>query len=309
MTTTSWLLLLYSLPARQASARLSLWRHLKRIGAVALKTSAYILPQGVGHEESLQWLAQKIRQDGGDATLLRAAQVDTLSDQDVIELFQSARTEDYQAILADLRALQPLKGKKAAPEVGDLERLSTRYQAVRRIDFFDCPLAREVHEALAALTPSPLAGAPLGRKVRARDYQGRQWQTRPRPELDRVASAWLIRRFIDPEATFVFSPEQGAFPGAVTYDMVGADFGHEGDNCTFETLVRRFGLREPGLEEIAAIVHAADVEDGKFSQTEGNGLLAVLRGWGKLGVPDDEILRRGAELMEGLIKAQLMIKN
>ena len=132
------------------------------------------------------------------------------------------------------------------------------------------------------------------------EVPGRTWQTRPRPELDRVASAWLIRRFIDEAAVFVFAAERTADRVTVTFDMVDADFGHEGDDCTFETLMRRFSLKAPGLPEVAEIVHAADFEDGKFPRTEGSGLLCVLRGWARQGLADEEILRRGLDLMDGL---------
>ncbi len=300
MLETSWLILLYTLPAKQASTRLSVWRQLKRLGAISLKTSAFILPDRPEHEESFQWLAQSVRQNAGDATLLRAAQIDTLSDREVIDLFQETRASDYREILDSIKTLRPAKSRKTAPDAAEVERLKSRYQAVRRIDFFDSPLAQEVANGLNSLLPAPLGISPKGPKVKSKNYQNRQWQTRPRPELDRVASAWLIRHHIDPVATFVFSHDRGAFPDAVSYDMVHADFGHEGDECTFETLVRRFGLRSKGLAELAAIIHAADVEDGKFSKVEGLGLLAVLRGWGQMGLPDDEILQRGLSLMDGL---------
>ncbi len=300
MPETCWLILLYTLPAKQASTRLSVWRQLKRLGAVSLKTSAFILPDRPEHEESFQWLAQSVRQNGGDATLLRAAQVDALSDKEVIDLFQESRASDYREILLSVKALRPAKSRKAEPEAAEVERLKSRYQAVRRIDFFDCPVARDVADALQALLPVPSGISTKGPKVKAKDYQKRQWQTRPRPELDRVASAWLIRHHIDPAATFVFSQDRGAFPDAVSYDMVNADFGHEGDDCTFETLLRRFGLRGKGLAELAAIIHAADVEDGKYPKVEGLGLLAVLRGWRQMGLTDDEILQRGWSLIDGL---------
>jgi hypothetical protein len=303
MSAPSWLILLYTLPASRSAARLSFWRQLKRIGAVSLKTSAYILPQRPEHAESLQWLAQQIRQEGGEATLLRAATVDTLAPTEVIDLFQAARRDDYSEILAAaLRLKRPAKvqsGERPADIAAEVERLKRRFLAVQKIDFFHCPEGVRVRQALDALTPSKHA-AQRGRAVKAANYQELRWQTRPRPELDRVASAWLIRKFIDPKATFVFSAERGSHRGAVTFDMVDADFGHEGDECTFETLLRRFSLKAPGLAEVAEVVHAADLDDGKFPRTEGSGLLAVLRGWAIQGLADEEILRRGFDLIEGL---------
>ncbi|MDB6135019.1 MAG: hypothetical protein JWM59_3262 [Verrucomicrobiales bacterium] len=304
MPTPAWLILLYTLPASKAAARLSLWRQLKRLGAVSLKTSAYIMPQRPEHEESLQWLAQQIREHGGEASLLRSAEVDTISPHDVIDLFQAARSEDYLEILTAANALEATGRRKTTAASSDLAieagRLKKRFAGVRKIDFFDCPKASEVKEVLAGLLPvekPPKQGFPANIAA----YQGRLWQTRPKPELDRVASAWLIKRFIDPTATFVFSPERNAFQNAVTYDMLHADFGHEGDDCTFETLVRRFSVNAPGLDEAAQIVHAADLEDAKFARTEGLGLLAVLRGWATQELADNGILQRGFDLMDGLL--------
>lgn len=298
-----WLILLYSLPASHAAERLSLWRQLKRLGAVSLKTSAYILPQRPEHEEALQWLAQKIRQDGGEASLLKSAQVETLSTQSVKDLFQDARRTDYEEILTAAAALKgPRKNRAAGRLDAKVQKLRRQYLAVRRIDFFACPAAEQVRAALDELLPKT-ARAARKAPARAADYQKRVWQTRPRPELDRMASAWLIRRFIDPKATFAFGAERLPRRGTVTFDMVDADFGHEGDDCTFETLVRRFSLKKPGLAVIAEIIHAADIEDGRFPRAEGLGLLAVLRGWAALGVPDEEILRRGSDLMDGLLQS------
>ena len=298
MPLPSWLILLYTLPASQAAARLSFWRQLKRLGAISLKTSAYVLPQRPEQEESLQWLAQQIRQQGGEATLLRAAQVDTLSVNEVTDLFQSARTADYDELLAAAAALKP-PGVRQPVGPAEVERLKKRFLAIRKIDFFDCPAAGKVRQALEALAPAKPSVKKSG-LVRVSNYQDRTWQTRPRPELDRIASAWLIRRFIDKAAVFVFAAERMADRAGVTFDMVDADFGHEGDDCTFETLVRRFSLKAPGLPEVAEIVHAADIEDGKFPRTEGSGLLSVLRGWARQGIADEEILRRGLDLMDGL---------
>lgn len=298
MPLPAWLILLYTLPASQAAARLSFWRQLKRLGAISLKTSAYVLPQRPEQEESLQWLAQQIRQQGGEATLLRAAQVDTLSVNDVTDLFQAARTADYDELLAAAAALKP-SGFRQPVEPAEVERLKKRFLAITKIDFFECPAATKVRQALERLGPAGPAIKKNG-LVKVSSYQGRTWQTRPRPELDRIASAWFIRRFIDEAAVFVFAAERTADQRTVTFDMVDADFGHEGDDCTFETLVRRFSLKATGLAEVAEIVHAADVEDGKFPRMEGSGLLSVLRGWARQGLADEEILRRGLDLMDGL---------
>ncbi len=298
MAVLSWLLLLHSLPAKSGALRLSLWRHLKRLGAVPLKTSASVLPDRPDLYESFQWLAQSLRQQGGEATLIRANDIDGISDDEIVALFQKARAADYEEILNAARALLP-KGKKklALPEAA-LEKLVARFQAVRRIDYFDCPALVKVTSVLASLRGGN--DVRLQKKLPTKDFQKRLWLTRPRPEVDRVGSAWLIQRFIDPEPTFVFAAESAAHPTALPYDMVGVEFGHHGDDCTFETLVKRFALNDPGVKKIAAIIHDADLGDGRHGTQEGAGLLAVFRGWARMGWSDHDILARGFECFDAL---------
>ncbi len=299
MTELSWLLFLYGLPAKSGAARLSLWRQLRRLGAVALKTSAYVLPDRPDLLESFQWLAQKVRDQGGDATLVRAAEVDGLSDAELAGLFQQARTAEYEEILKDARALLPARGGtavKAAPE--EIEKIASRFEAVRRVDFFDCPKAADVELLMRRLTQN--APSVKSRPLAIKNYQGRTWLTRPRPEVDRVGSAWLIQRFIDPKAAFVFAATPSEYPEALPYDMAEVEFGHHGDDCTFETLLKRFGLEDPGLRKVAAVIHDADLGDGRHGTQEGAGLLAVFRGWGLMGWTDADILSRGFDCFDAL---------
>lgn len=299
--THSWLLFLYSLTSKQGAARLSLWRQLKRIGAVPLKTSAYILPDRPELYESFQWLGQRVREQGGDATLVRAAHVDGISDEELVALFQQARSVDYDEIMADARKLLPKKGKrlKEAPE--GLDKLHSRIEAVRQIDFFGCPKATDVGMLLHRLaTGSSKKTAASGKQLSRKDYQGRTWLTRPKPEVDRVGSAWLIQKFIDGKAAFVFSHDPAGFPEAIPYDILDVEFGHHSEDCTFETLVKRFGISDCAVHEIAAIIHDADLGDDKFGRIEGAGLLAVLRGWARMGLSDAEILKRGFDCFDAL---------
>lgn len=291
MPSSSWLLLLYTLPAKQSAARLSLWRQLKRLGAVSLKTSAYVLPESSAHLESFQWVAQQVREQGGEVSLLRVAEIDGMSEADVKELFQAARTADYEEILAKL----------ATDE--DPTRLTSRFEAVRRIDFFNCEAGIRVAEKLDALA-SRRSGKATTRSLKAAHYQGRTWLTRPRPEVDRVGSAWLIARFIDKTPRFVFGTQPDLFPGALPYDIVGVEFGHHGDACTFETLAERFTLRnDPGVASLAAIIHDADLHDGKFGRQEGFGLLTMFRGWAAMDWPDERILEQGFACFDGLYRS------
>lgn len=298
MTELSWLLLLYSLPAKSGALRLSVWRQLKRLGAVSLKTSASVLPDRPELYESFQWLAQRIREQGGEATLVRADDIDGVSDEAIVTLFQQARAADYDAILQDARALLPAKGRKTRVAEEEIEKLAARLQAVRQIDFFDCPKATDVELLLGRLGDGGTNGKT--KPLAIKQYQKRTWLTRPRPEVDRVGSAWLITRFIDPTATFVFSADATAHPEALPYDMVGVEFGHHGDDCTFETLIKRFSLNEAALKKVAAIIHDADLGDGRHGTQEGAGLLAIFRGWARMGWTDHGILTRGFDCFDAL---------
>lgn len=304
MNSPAWLLLLYGLPAKSGAARLSLWRQLKRLGAVSLKTSAYVLPDTAPHYEAFQWLGQRVREQGGEATLIRAAEVDGLSDAQIISLFQEARDADYTEWLEEAKQSLPGKSKgrgkdkAASPPADTVEKLTARLQAIRQVDFFTSPKGTEAESVLQKLRGAE--GADKSRRHAIKDFQKRRWLTRPRPEVDRVASAWLIRKWIDPEAEFVFASDASGHPDAIPYDMTGVEFGHQGDRCTFETLVRVFGLSDAGVQRIAETVHDADLDDGRYGTQEGAGLLCLFRGWAQMGWSDAEILQRGFECLDAL---------
>ncbi len=298
MAKLPWLLLLHSLPPNSGALRLSLWRQLKRLGAVSLKTSASVLPDRPELYESFQWLGQRVREQGGNATLVRSQDVDGISDDELIQLFQEARAADYVEILEAMRPLLPVKARRSQATPEEVEKFASRFQAVRQIDFFDCSKGNEVQELLRCLAGEPASASP--RKLSIKDYQKRVWLTRPKPEVDRVGSAWLIQRCIDAQATFVFASETSAHPEALPYNMVGVEFGHQGDDCTFETLLKRFALKDPALQQVAAIIHDADLGDGRHGTQEGHGLLAIFRGWAQMGWSDHEILARGFECFDAL---------
>ena len=298
MADLSWLLLLYSLPAKSGALRISVWRQLKRLGAVPLKTSASVLPDRPELYESFQWLGQRIRDQGGDATLVRAADVDGVSDDELVVVFQQARAAEYDDIIKAARLLLPSKGKKPQTTPEELEKLAARFESVRQVDFFDCPKAADVEMLLRRLSDG--AAGVKAKPLSATNYQKRIWLTRPRPEVDRVGSAWLIQRFIDPKATFVFAADPAQHPDALPYDMVGVEFGHHRDDCTFETLLKRFSLEDAALKKVAAIIHDADLGDGRHGTQEGAGLLAVFRGWAQMGWTDHDILARGFDCFDAL---------
>jgi hypothetical protein len=248
MKPISWLLLLYSLPTKRSTERVAIWRRLKKMGAAQLTTSTYLLPDQPAQYEHFQWLAKKIRDSGGDSTLVRAQEIEGLTQEKVISFFNSARDQEYVALKKTLQSLLTKRNKSSAEGTpAELERLTRQFRELREIDFFDSPRGYEVAMLLRRAEETPRRALP---RLDPKDYRGKRWQTRPRPEIDRVGSAWLIRKCIDPEAKFVFASDPPSPPGIIAFDMVDVEFSHHGDRCTFETLVRRFDIDDKAARKI-----------------------------------------------------------
>jgi hypothetical protein len=295
-----WLLLLYSLPTRQNTERVAVWRKLKQCGAVQIKTSAYLLPDLPAQYEHFQWLAKQIRDYGGDATLVRTQQIEGLQSEKLIHLFDAARGNEYRELSKDLRRFIARRRKlDAEASVSELGRFTRDFRNIRTIDFFDSAHGHDV-ETLLRRAEGPYTKAKTRPKLDAKKFVGKTWLTRPRPEIDRVGSAWLIRKFIDRKAKFVFSSGRTASPRWIPYDMVDAEFSHEGDHCTFETLTRRFDIPDKSVRRIGEMIHDADLEDAKFQRTECIGIDRVLKGWAKRGMRDSDILVHGFRCFDGL---------
>jgi hypothetical protein len=295
-----WLLLMFTLPARQASQRVEVWRKLKKYGTVSLRTSGYLLPNTAENQERFEWLAAAIRKYKGKASVAHVNALDDLPSEQLQAMFIAERSKDYEALIRDLKIAG--KGKRVP---GEIARYRRRLQEIAAIDFFNSPL-RSRAEALLESADSigESKAIPASARKTRKEYLDRVWVTRPRPGIDRVSSAWLIRRFIDANARFVFAGDAREHPDAVPYDMFQAGgFGHRGDDCTFETLRKEFAIRDPKVEAIAEIIHDADLSDEKFGRSEALGLDRVLIGWAQQGISDDELLRRGMEMIEGLYRS------
>jgi len=301
---SAWLLLAFTLPTKRASQRVEIWRKLQRFGTIPLGNSGYLLPNDVRNEERFEWLATAIRRYGGDASVVRVQSIDNLSRPQLIGRFAEARARDYQELIRELQAHS--SARAAGKGVRRLKRLRDRFQEIVEVDFFDSPLQKRVEELLKqASTLQAAKTGNAGNGIQPKDYKGRTWVTRPRPGVDRCASAWLIRRFIDRKARFVFAPEDRVPAGAVPFDMFhGEGFGHRGEDCTFETLGKEFRVRDPRVGLIGQIIHDADLLDERFGRKEGYGVDEILKGWAQQGIPDAELLERGMELIEGLYHAQ-----
>jgi len=294
-----WLLLIFSLPAKNASQRVDIWRKLQRYGMLALRSAGYLLPNTPMNQERMEWLAAAIRSYKGQASVVQVQRFDDLSDDRLQDLFQEARSRDYQKLLHEAKKL--VAGTSFKKPTGRLNRIRRRMQELQDIDFFSNPLRAKLESFLATAEAQEDGNMRTTMSRKSKEYLNRQWVTRRRPGIDRVSSAWLIRRFIDAKAHFLFATDPKLHPTAIPFDMFCPQgFGHRGEDCTFETLCKEFGLRDKKVKRIAQIIHDADLGDNKFGRAEGDGLDRVLHGWAPQDLPDDELLRRGMELIEGL---------
>jgi hypothetical protein len=300
-TPGSWLFLLFNLPAKQSSDRVKVWRRLKKFGAIQLKTSTYVLPDEPVHYERFQWLAKEIVDTGGEATLVRVKDIEGMPHAAIVALFNEARARDYDELFEPLVLLiKDTKARKQSPN--QLQKIRQRFQEIRDIDYFQSSRGEDLQQLLqkAKALESPKNKPETIIRLRAEDYRSKSWVTRPRPEIDRVGSAWLIRKFIDPSAKFVFANAPAEFPKAIPYDMFEVEFSHHGDYCTFETLIQRFGIRDRAVLRLAELIHDADLEDDKFRRVEGFGIEQIFKGWAKQGLSDQEILAKGFECFDAL---------
>jgi hypothetical protein len=309
-TAARWLLLIHQIPPVPAYLRVKIGRRLARMGAVALKNSVYLLPRSEGSVEDFQWVRAEVVESGGDATIVDANLVDGLSDTDAEELFRKARDADYDGVAEQARALaKQFRGKlsheKRAVLEAEIVRLERRVAEIVALDFFDASGRERVSSVLRDLrgwlgSTEPSTKLPVSGRE---SYRGRVWVTRAGIHVDRIASAWLIRRFIDPEARFKFVPPKGYVPepNELRFDMFEAEFSHEGDSCTFEVLCQRMALREPGLRALADVIHDIDLKDAKFARPEADGVSAQIAGIALLHRDDDARLARGSELCEQLL--------
>jgi hypothetical protein len=293
-----WLLLAFSLPRKGASLRVSVWRKLQRYGSLPLGNSGYLLPNTPSNREKFEWLAATIRGSHGDASVLEVQSIDNYSGSQLAKRFSAARAGDYRELLKDVRRAS---AKKLPPQIA---RLRQRFQDIVSIDFFTSPFREQVERAFARVQ-EPQAKQPLPElgEVSRSAYQNREWVTRPRPGVDRVMSAWLIRKFVDPKAHFVFSSEDQKPTDAVPFDMYEGGFGHRGEDCTFETLTKAFRIADKRVAVMGEIVHDADLFDEKFGRREGFGVEEVMKGWAQQNLSDSELLERGMQLAEGIYRS------
>jgi hypothetical protein len=286
------------------------WRRLQALGAVTVKNAVYALPAEGDSREDFAWLAKEIEELGGEAIVCEASLVEGLTNEALKDLFYAARDEDYGRIADEARALaQRIAADTPVMELAEIEvqtaRLRKQFDTAVAIDFFGAN-SRLAAQGLLSGLETALKGE---NEVTANDLvppagalSKRTWVTRQGMQVDRIASAWLIRRFIDRDAQFKFVPSSGYKPelGELRFDMFEGEFTHLGDRCTFEVLVAHAGLKDPALTAIAEIIHDIDLKDDKYGRAETAGVKSLIAGIATPAASDEQRLARGAVLLDGL---------
>ena len=317
-----WVLFFYSVPAKPVNNRMKVWRKLLGAGAIQLRGAVYLLPRSEEHIEFVQWLTAEITTMRGEAAFVRVDHIDTMEDTELVELFNQQRAREYAPLTQEASDLERrlTSIKKGGSNLhkkrltGQFAKIQRGFEAICRVDFFSSPAGTALEKQLLRLKRDldsllPVAGpAEPSTTIPTRNisaYQGRTWVTRNNPFVDRMASAWLIKRFIDPEAGFAFHDTPPKAPaGAILFDMPGAEFTHVGELCTFEVLLKSFGLKGSPLKKLAELVHDLDLKDDKYGAAEAMGVEKILTAIRKTSTDDQQTLRRGMEIFEMLYVSQ-----
>ena len=316
-----WILLIHQVPPKPTNLRVRIWRKLQKLGAVAIKNSVYILPATEKAHEDFQWLKQEIESAGGEAAVFRAGSVEGATDEEIIAAFRKARDEEFAAVSAGfdgltgaIREHSPGKhlsaGRLSAHET-EIDKLHAELERVAANDFFNAKGRASAFNAYERCQKAIRAAQGPTRKVAQAQtthgtldvakYQAQRWVTRRNLHIDRLASAWLIKQFVDKRPRFYFVAEGKTVEGAIPFDMFGAVFTHHGEDCTFETMLKQFGLAESkGLREIAEIVHDIDLKDDKFHRLEAAGMNAIIDGLSKVLRDDRKLLQQTSIVFDGL---------
>jgi hypothetical protein len=305
----NWLMLITAVPSKPDYLRVKLRRRVQRLGAVGLKGAVYLLPENADALESFQWLRREILADGGEATVCLAQLVDGMSDADVMALFNQDRDAEYQAFVAACREFEAgwpagAVGDDAARPalIAERARLHRRLEEILGRDYFTAAHREDAMQAIERIAVLDIA-TPKASTSRnsSMAYHGRTWATRAGVKVDRIASAWLILRKIDPAAKFVFVAQGDPVPkGSVQFDMFDGEFTHDGNRCTFEVLLDRFAITEPAFTALGQMVHDIDLHDDTFGRPETAGLASMINGIASRISGDDERLLEGARLLDVL---------
>jgi hypothetical protein len=307
-----WWVLAFQLPAQPAYARVKIWRRLQAVGAASFKNALYLMPATDEALEDFEWTLREVRDAGGEGLILDARAVQGFTDAGIIAIFDAAREEQYRAVAEEIRAFSGRFERKRDPPTAEEAaaqhaRFHGRISAIEAIDFFQANGREQVRALLRELEPQNLGVDSLGAEPamqagKPASLAGRIWVTRANVHVDRMASAWLIRRWVDPEARFKWVADRNYRPAdsEIRFDMYQAEFTHEGDQCTFEVLLSKFELKDAALSAIGEIIHDLDLKDQKFGRKETAGVQQLLAGIAAGQPSDDARIERAANLFDDL---------
>jgi len=311
-----WLFLVHQLQTPNSRERVKIWRFTKKVGAVLYRNSVYVLPYSAERLEDFQWLCQQIRDSKGEASVFVSESHNEAEDKTIRSLFERSREEDYATILDSAeRLLERIRRAKEQQRLSEpllktlskeTSKLNEAFAGIERVDFFRVPLSEkargvleQIRTHLASSEPQQESTEPSKCYTR-KAFQSKVWTTREHIHIDRLCSAWLIRRFIDPHAKFVFAPESKLPKDAIPFDTFGVEFSHHGEDCTFETLLKSFELKDKALTAIAEIVHDIDMKDRKFGRPEATGLDVMVRAISNSLKDDRKVLEIGSTILDAL---------
>lgn len=311
-----WLFLVHQVQTPDSRERVKIWRLTKKVGAILYRNSVYVLPYSKERLEDFQWLCQQIRDSKGEASVFVSEADSSAEDRHIKSLFEQTREKEFTDVLNEVsKLLERLKRPTGQPPLTDVQmkklkkeysRLQLTHEELERIDFFPGKGSKTVREALVQVSKllrsnqsETEIALPL-KRYSPKAFRGKVWTTREHIHIDRLCSAWLIKRFIDPKARFVFAPESKLPANAIPFDVFGKEFSHHGDDCTFETLVKAFRLKDKALAAIAEIIHDIDIKDGKFGRAEATGIDAVVRSLSDALNDDHHTLEVGSIVLDAL---------
>jgi hypothetical protein len=315
---SGWLIFFYSVPSKPVNAMMKIWRRLAKAGAILIKGAVYVLPYNEENLELCQWLVSEVTSMKGEGAFVSVDKIETMNEKEIIELFNYQRRRDYSLIEKNMEELErKTSSVRKGTGIQDHKKLFDQlnkslreYEEIRRIDFFASKAGTELRKKIGTLQTEMQGlfkpGERQTHEIISRnieDYQGRIWVTRKRPFVDRMASAWLIKNFIDKKAVFRFADEYDIGKldrDSVPFDVSGGTFTHIGDMCTFEVLIKSFGLKDKPLKKIAEMVHELDMKDEKYKNPEVKGIEDILTGIRKTVKDDVEILEKGITVFEML---------
>lgn len=306
---SEWLILTHQLPPSPDYLRVKIRRRLDQVGAVALKASVYVLPNGDDALEDFQWIRGEVEREGGEATVCEATFVDGVTNERLAGRFRSLRETEYESIadsIVELRSAVPVGAGGTRSEAGLRRRIAglrRRLEAAAAAPQFGARGKQDVERGLEELEAA-MRAEDAGVRGGSERPVGRTWVTREGVKVDRMASAWLIRRFIDANARFRFVPARGyePQPDEIRFDMFEGEYTHEGDACTFEVLMTKFAAGDAALEAIAEIVHDIDCKDERYGRLEAAGVASLIDGIVRRHPGDEARLSRGDAMWDDLYR-------